>query len=259
MRFCEYRPDGVSGVAGSAPKGFTLLYFVDGSGKLCAEGLSVPVGPGELAILPSALAFKVKTKQNSLRGYQTVLHPCGMPDIDKLLAARIPKVFIGLKRRWFFETVKARLASDHPYARRAAFHSLVSLIYEINTPHPELAQETAAVEGALREIQGRLAEPVLDVRALASNAGLDPSYFIRLFKSHLGVPPLRYFLRLKIETAQPLLSESELPIHTIARDLGFSDPFHFSRTFKRFTGRSPSDLRKVDGKGKPAKRKAIPA
>lgn len=243
MTFCEYRPDGVSSVAGAAPRGYTLLYFVDGSGRLCAEGLSVSVGPGELAILPSDLAFKVKTRQDSLRGYHTVLHPCGMPDIDKLLSARSPKVFIGLKRRWFFEVIKSRLGSDHAYGRRAAFHNLVALIYEINTPHPELAQEIPAIESTLREIQGRLNEPVLDVGALARQAGLDGSYFIRLFKSRLGVPPLQYFLRLKIETAQPLLRETELPIHAIARDLGFSDPFHFSRTFKRFTGRSPSHYR----------------
>ena len=232
---------GDSTVRGRQPKGFPFVYILDGTGKVIDGEHCVHAAPGDLVIIPSEHEYRMRAKSAALRCYSTSVYPCGMAngEIAALIRARMPKIAIGLNRRWFFEAVRSRLASDHAYAQKAAFYSIVSLIYEINTPHPEHAAESSAVETALREIQHRIAEPALDVGKLARGAGLNRSYFIRLFKSRVGVPPNQYFLRLKVEAAQPLLRRTELPVNRIADDFGFSDQFHFSRVFKRWTGVSP--------------------
>ena len=48
----------------------------------------------------------------------------------------------------------------------------------------------------------------------------------------------------RVGTAKGLLQESELPIGAIAAEIGYSEPTHFSRAFKRITGNSPGEYRR---------------
>ena len=49
--------------------------------------------------------------------------------------------------------------------------------------------------------------------------------------------------RLRIEIARERIAETELPLATIARSLGYSNQFNFSRTFRRHFGKPPSEFR----------------
>jgi AraC-like DNA-binding protein len=49
--------------------------------------------------------------------------------------------------------------------------------------------------------------------------------------------------QVRVETAKTLLQDSALPIRAVAAELGYGEPTHFSRAFKRITGNSPSDYR----------------
>ena len=50
-------------------------------------------------------------------------------------------------------------------------------------------------------------------------------------------------LKSKMRRARELLSETKLPITRIATQLGYSDPSHFGRAFRKFTGLSPREAR----------------
>lgn len=84
----------------------------------------------------------------------------------------------------------------------------------------------------------------IPVGHLAELAHLERAHFTRLFTSHFGLPPARFILQQRIERAMRLLWESNDKIETIGERLGFSDGFHFSKTFRRLTGASPSEFRK---------------
>ncbi len=60
----------------------------------------------------------------------------------------------------------------------------------------------------------------------------------------LGESPSHYLLRGKIDLAVKLLSTTNMRIKEVSFDLGFQNPYHFSRVFKRLTGRSPTEFRK---------------
>jgi len=78
---------------------------------------------------------------------------------------------------------------------------------------------------------------------LAARAGVSKFYFTRLFKNAMGVSPSRYLLTLRMDEARRLLRETKRSVVDIALDVGYANPSHFARFFRRETGLSPSDYR----------------
>lgn len=83
----------------------------------------------------------------------------------------------------------------------------------------------------------------MSVDELAAEACLTKPYFIRLFKSEVGMPPLRYINGKKVERAQLLLYTTDKPVKELAYDLGFSDHCYFIRLFRHITGDTPQGYR----------------
>jgi AraC family transcriptional regulator of arabinose operon len=71
---------------------------------------------------------------------------------------------------------------------------------------------------------------------------LDPSYLSRLFRRFAATTPHRYITKLKMNRATELLLDQRMLVKEAALHLGFADPFHFSRTFKRVYGISPEQF-----------------
>ena len=79
-------------------------------------------------------------------------------------------------------------------------------------------------------------EPIGKYAALC---GLSESYFYALFKQSIGVSPVEYRNRIRIDTARHLLESTTLSIEEIALSVGFDTPFYFSRVFRQLTTLSP--------------------
>ena len=73
---------------------------------------------------------------------------------------------------------------------------------------------------------------------------VSPDHFTRIFRDSLGVTPLEYMNRVRIERALVLLSSSEKGMDAIAKDAGFSGRSYFYRLFRAMVGISPLTFRK---------------
>jgi AraC-like DNA-binding protein len=82
------------------------------------------------------------------------------------------------------------------------------------------------------------------LRALAATAGMSRFHFIRAFKHAYGLPPHAYLLQLRVERAAELIRSSDLPLTTIAHDLGFGSSSRLSEAIRRRYGQTPSSLRR---------------
>ena len=78
---------------------------------------------------------------------------------------------------------------------------------------------------------------------VAGYVSLNPTYFSTLFKQKTGVNFSGYMMRLKIERGKWLLKDSNLPLATIAAELGFESQSYFSNVFKRLTDMTPKQYR----------------
>lgn len=80
---------------------------------------------------------------------------------------------------------------------------------------------------------------------VARECHVDPAYLCRLFRRYAHQTPYQFLTRLKMNLAAERLRNSEALVKQVAAQLGFSDPFHFSRAFKKIFGLSPEDFRRV--------------
>jgi AraC-like DNA-binding protein len=74
---------------------------------------------------------------------------------------------------------------------------------------------------------------------IAEVCRVDKAYLCRLFRRFDTQSPYQYLLQLKMAEAARRLQADEGLIKEIGRDLGFEDPFHFCRTFKKVYGLPP--------------------
>jgi len=73
--------------------------------------------------------------------------------------------------------------------------------------------------------------------------GINVRYLSRLFKRFGNITPHEYIMRLKLNKAARLLLTSHLSVKQVAQRVGFEDPYHFSRNFKKFHGLAPRHYR----------------
>ena len=91
-------------------------------------------------------------------------------------------------------------------------------------------------------IHEHMRRPIL-LGDLARVTKLHPTYFSDRFQQLVGVRPLEYLMRRRIERAQYLLLTSPASIKQVADEVGIADAAYFSRVFARHCGSSPSDYR----------------
>jgi AraC-like DNA-binding protein len=82
------------------------------------------------------------------------------------------------------------------------------------------------------------------IAEMAESCGYSTGYFNRLFHLVTGQSPSDFISDARIAMAKTLLSASNESITRIAEQLGYCDPYHFSRQFRERTGMAPSDFRR---------------
>jgi AraC-like DNA-binding protein len=92
----------------------------------------------------------------------------------------------------------------------------------------------------------------LSLGEFAQSVNLSVWRLCHIFKSDVGMPPIRYLRLLRMERAKDLLESSFLSVKEIAFQVGMNDESHFVRDFKSAYGFSPALYRshyKSNGQG----------
>jgi AraC family transcriptional regulator len=84
----------------------------------------------------------------------------------------------------------------------------------------------------------------IPLAALAELVELSLFHFARAFKQSFGMPPHHYHLCRRMDRARSLLKKPTLSVTQIGNQIGFRETSSFSRTFRRFTGLTPTEYRR---------------
>ena len=81
------------------------------------------------------------------------------------------------------------------------------------------------------------------LKEIAAGLAVNGNYLLHVFRQHTGMTLLEYHNFLRCEEARRLLADRDTPVARIAAETGFSSASHFTRVFKAFTGKTPSEYR----------------
>ncbi|WP_424888196.1 AraC family transcriptional regulator [Streptomyces sp. XH2] len=199
---------------------------VDGSTVLMAGAYRVPgeVPRRLLRVLPPLLVVPDEHDCSSMRTYLEAQLTAGLPGRQIVVDRLLDWLLVCTLRDWF----------DRPEAASPAWYRA-------------LGDEVAGpVLRAMHEAPDR----PWTLASLASVAGVSRSTFAKRFHELLGEPPLAYLTEWRMTLAADLLGEPGTTLASVARRVGYADPFGFSAAFKRVRGMSPSEYR--DGAGRRA-------
>lgn len=222
-------------------------YAVAGSCVCMVDGQDHPFSAGDLLAIPARALHCVAMRRADQWILQIVFaaHAEGADD-EALLAAWTARAGAGSALRLpgdhhaFFAGLARDMASGEALLRRAAGLRFTALICEqlatggASAGHP-------VVVAALERMRGTLDRP-LRLGELARSLGCGRSLLARRFRAEVGEPPMAHHLRLRLELAAVLLGRPGARVGAVAAEVGFTDPYHFSRCFRRRFGRPPSML-----------------
>ena len=151
------------------------------------------------------------------------------------------------------EWVEAALWEMHrhsvgPLARREDFamHAMEEALLWCETVTPAARRLDPRVEAAMRCLLENLARPVT-LPEVAREAGLSISRLSHRFKSEVGQTPMQFLEAQRLARARQLLLLTSRPITSIAAEVGFESPIHFSLRFRKVVGTSPREFRRSLG------------
>ncbi len=130
-------------------------------------------------------------------------------------------------------------------AQETALLNVLALLLARHTYEPPAMAAAGAEPEAVRRVIDYLDAHCgedLGIDTLAGVACLSPYHFIRVFARHTGLTPHAWLMQHRARKARQLLGQG-VAIADVAAQTGFADQSHLTKTFKRFFGYTPGQLR----------------
>lgn len=146
--------------------------------------------------------------------------------------------------RYFHKIRKTLQRMLELLAEGSGYFSVLSCFYEIMEICTCYTPRTG-IQKIREHIDETFALPGFSIEQLCKDVGISHAQLLRSFKQTYGTTLKRYVTKKRIELACELLTGTDLPVKSVAFSCGFSDELHFMKIFKKETGRSALQYRKI--------------
>lgn len=133
-------------------------------------------------------------------------------------------------------------------AMRIAKVFLLKRHEEGQMPYASLVRAIPHADSVVRSCEKWLSERFREqncVSAVVAQASIPERTLKRRFKSATGQSLIEYVQGLRIEEAKRLLETTQMPVDRISSEVGYEEPAFFRRLFKRLSGVSPGQYRRM--------------
>lgn len=211
-------------------RSFGLSFCIDGQITYLHNGKRTVSDKNHAVILPQGQTY---TLFGDKSGSFTVINfTCTEKFCDTVISVPIQNTdayindFERIRSLSFFDTNRAETMSIFYHMLHRL--SLQSSSFEIIMP-------------AIKYLEENYQNSDLSNTELANICKISEIYFRRIFKECFNTTPKQFLVDTRINNAKRLLSEGALKINAVATKCGFTNQYHFCRTFKKKTGLTPTE------------------
>ncbi len=244
------------------PDQFEICCHYDGYQHYEVEGKGFDIVSGDLFVTyPNELHSSGKSSEEKSKFFYFIFEL--MPDTqnfmgldaetsdyirDTLYSGRYRQIHAGSRFREILQRIFDLYGRQDVFCRPRIYGMLVEFFYLLtetvrkSAEAEEMSREIAEVLRLLEQCPGKKWK----VSEMAEKAGVSIPHFKRKFKAETGLSPYDYLLRQKVFEAQRLLCGTGLSVTEIAGELDFSSSQHFACVFRQYTGKSPSEYRRME-------------
>jgi AraC-like DNA-binding protein/quercetin dioxygenase-like cupin family protein len=241
---------------------FELLFVYSGVKVICLKDKRIVIKGGEAAIISPGTTHGAEhdTQNRSTLYYLIFPDPAGDDNFlylsdkerfdlsDMLKSQKDSVLHASPDLRGLFEHLfdLAALPEDEPNLKQARirqsmFYIMLKVLEDSNKKNSGISDDIQSAMDYVRKNRS----VIPSIEQLAALIHLSVPRFKQKFKLAVGVPPAEFILREKITESIPLILETDMSITGISMSLGFCSSQHFSTVFKKYTGASPMQYRKV--------------
>lgn len=236
-----------------------LVYVAHGQGTHYYEGHATAISPGHVLLIAQNADHAYRSSLDdplevvnvlcgqtlwteTRKGFASVPTPVQW-DGRGFVAPTVPVV-----SRWIVEEHLAVLLRELT-DRRLGYETVIKarlceLLVVLQRGWAETLEERASSIAECLAFVHRHAHEPLTIDQLARMASMSRAGFTAKFREVTGTSLIVYRNAVRVERAQALLRETDAPVSTIARGVGFADPASFYRLFRTHTGISPQVYRR---------------
>jgi AraC-like DNA-binding protein len=230
---------------------YNLIFVTRGCVVWVIAGIEYPLPPGGLVIVPPAVEHSAYSRTRRITLISTHVEatlPGGQDVFELLVPPRYQKVTRGCPFDRYLR------GAGQEYERPVLPEGVAMLPHWSQLIIRELFRHDARlgllhdrpvdplIAGMLEELDRGVARP-MTLSELAQRSGFSAQHLNRVFQKVLGVTPLQYLARLRMDRAAQLLRDGRFSVAAVAKAVGFDDPYYFSRQFSEHHQTSPSQYR----------------
>ena len=220
-----------------------FYYHLAGVGEVTVANRSFTLSPGDLIIFPQGVSFSYYASKG-IRLHWFAIEGT-FPLINSYKGATRLSIGHNQLIATTFILMRETLIAEQPgNALRAVslVYELFSLLEAVKSPDGSEAVYPDTVRVGLTYIRENYQDP-FSAKKLATICGVTAPHLRTLFQKWVGGTPHQYHTRQRIEMAERLLISQDLAVREVATQVGYADPYYFSRVFKKLTGMQPSRYR----------------
>ena len=221
-----------------------LIYKLSGKSVYYLRGAQITITPGSVLYVPEGETYEFeKISEGESLYYLVNFHA----DFDKIVPPmiicndkneKILKTFKEMEKRW-----RALELNEEKYETISLFYHLVALLADSKNNRYVTQKQKNRIEPAITYLSEHLGDTELKTSELAKLCNMSEVIFRKLFNIRFGVSPKKYIIQGRMQIAKAMLENGEYEsISQVAREVGYDDSLHFSKSFKKVYGVSPTKM-----------------